>query len=77
MWISKKKYKELIDENQYLKVSLDSQKSLCNYLAQRLGILSNENKNMEQELQQLKVQYADEVKKNFELANYLSEMNNK
>lgn len=73
MWIGRKKYKELISENQCLQEYLDSRRSFCNALVEDNKILIDKNKSMAEELEQLKVKYADEVKKNFELSSYLSE----
>jgi hypothetical protein len=39
-------------------------------------VLSIKNEGMEEQLEELKIKYADEVKKNFELASYLSGINN-
>ena len=73
MWISRKKYEELISENKYLQKYLDSRRSLCDMLIKDNKILVDKNESMTKELEQLKVKYADEVKKNFELSSYLLE----
>lgn len=73
MWISRKKHKELIDENEYLRKLKDDFKISLNYLSEVNSRLTNDNRSLGKELEQLKVKYADEVKKNFELASYLSE----
>jgi hypothetical protein len=73
MWVDRKKYKELIDENERLRELKDDFKVSLNCLSEDNRELTNENRSLRKELEQLKVKYADEVKKNFELANYLSE----
>lgn len=73
MWISREKYKELISENQYLEKCLSSRGSMCGVLIENNKILLDKNKSMTKELEQLKVKYSDEVRKNFELSSYLSE----
>lgn len=73
MWISRKKHKELIDENEYLRKLKDDFKISLNCLSEVNSRLTNDNRSLGKELEQLKVKYADEVKKNFELASYLSE----
>lgn len=76
MWVGRKKYKELIDENERLRKLKDDFKISLNYLSENNNGLRSENRNLRKELEQLKVKYADEVKKNFELASYLSENKN-
>ena len=73
MWVSRKKHKELIDENECLRRLKDNFKISLNCLSEHNNRLTTENRSLRKELKQLKVKYADEVKKNFELASYLSE----
>lgn len=73
MWISRKEYKRLIDENQSLKESVDRGRILYRDFGERNVMLLNENMKLSKEVEQLKVKYADEVNKNFKLASYLSE----
>ena len=73
MWISRKEYKKLIDEKQSLKDSLDNARIIYRDFGERNTILLNENMRLRNEVEELKVKYADEVKKNFELASHLSE----
>lgn len=73
MWISRKEYKRLIDENQSLEKSVQYKGIIYRELAERNVILSNENMMLRKEVDQLKVKYADEVEKNYKLASYLSE----
>ena len=76
MWISKKKYQELIDENQRLMDLKNNYLYSLDCSEENNKILSEKNKKLEQQIEQLKVKYADEVNKNFELANYLSKIKN-
>lgn len=73
MWISKKEYKKLMDEKQSFEQIAQYRSILCRELAERNAILVEENIGLEKEVDQLKIKYADEVHKNFELASYLSE----
>lgn len=72
MWISKKEYKKLMDEKQSFEQTAQYRSILCRELAERNSILVAENMRLEKEVDQLKVKYADEVYKNFELASHLS-----
>ena len=72
MWISKKEYKKIMDERQSFKQSMEHRGILYRDFAERSTILLNENDRLRKEIEQLKVKYADEVLKNFELANHLS-----
>ena len=73
MWISRKEYKRLIDENHSLEESVEYKRIIYQDLAERNTTLLNENMRLSKEIEQLKVKYADEVNKNFELASHLSE----
>ena len=76
MWISRKKYETLISEKASFVDRTRSQETLLrNYCQRNMGLLT-ENKNLREQLEQLKTKYVDEVRKNFELANYLSETKN-
>ena len=73
MWISRKEYDKLIDEKKSLADRVLSEDSMLRrYLIDEQHFLS-ENANLREQLDELKVKYADEVRKNFELASYLSE----
>ena len=76
MWISREEYNKLVDKNEKLKESLDGVRLLHWRLWEENQILLSQNKSMQEQVEQLKVKYADEVKKNFELASYLSGTNN-
>ena len=76
MWISRGKYKELTDENKYLRGIKDDFKISLNCLSEQNSVLISENRSLRKELNQLKIKYVDEVKKNFELASYLSDNKN-
>lgn len=76
MWISRKEYKKLIEEKQSIEQSAEYRGILYRDLAERNVTLLNENTILSKQLEELKVKYADEVKKNFELASYLSENKN-
>lgn len=73
MWISKKEYKKIIDEKQSFEKSAEYRGILYRNFAERNTMLSNENDRLREEIEQLKIKYANEVNKNFELASYLSE----
>ena len=74
MWIRRKEYDKLIDEKQYFVQDAKNKDTLYRNYAQRYRDLLYENANLREQLEQLKVKYADEVRKNFELASYLSEI---
>ena len=76
MWISRKKYEELVGDNERLRKSLENRLIFNNMIVDTSKRLLDENKSMRSCVEELKVKYADEVKKNFELANYLSENKN-
>ena len=73
MFGMRKKVKALICENEYIREGQDSLRRMIGRYCDDIKMLTNDNINLRQELEQLKVKYADEVKKNFELASYLSE----
>ena len=74
MWISRKKYEELINKNEYITRARDRLRCTCDATIQTNMFLLDENERMKKRIEELKVKYADEVKKNFELASYLSEV---
>ena len=76
MWISRKKYKELINENCCLRKVKDDFRASINYLSKESKRLIEYNENLRKELEQLKVEYSNEVNKNFELSSYLSKNKN-
>ena len=74
MWISRDKYDRL--------VAIEERYNHCQWeefvsgaRMERCFQTEEENKKLREELKELKIKYTDEVKKNFELANILSEMN--
>ena len=74
MWIRRKEYDKLIDEKQYFVQDAKYKDTLCRDYVRSYRDLLYENENLREQLKQLKVKYADEVRKNFELASYLSEI---
>lgn len=76
MWISREEYNKLVDKNKELQESLDSVRCLHRRMLEENQILLSQHKSIQEQIEQLKVKYADEVKKNFELASYLSGTNN-
>ena len=76
MWISRKEYDKLMDEKKSLIADVRYKNTMWrNYYKKHDDILI-ENARMREQLDELKVKYADEVRKNFELASYLSETKN-
>lgn len=76
MWISRKKYNELINENCCLRKVKDDLRASIHYLSKESKRLIEYNENLRKELEQLKVEYSNEVNKNFELSSYLSKNKN-
>lgn len=73
MWISRKEYEQLTTRNKSLAQSVDGYAMMHHNLSDRNEALLHENAKLRKEIEQLKVKYADEVNKNFELASHLSE----
>lgn len=76
MWISKTEYERLIKvEKDYKNERQISYHNNQRYRDMLLCCdrLITENHNLKNDIEQLKVKYADEVKKNFELASYLTD----
>ena len=76
MWISRKEYENLMEENELLQRNIERRRITGLDLIEQNQILLKENLRMKKQLEELQVKYADEVKKNFELASYLSENKN-
>ena len=73
MWISKQEYKKLTNEILGLKASLESAIDNRNLIAELLQRYMNNNESLAEQLEELKVKYTDEVQKNFELAQCMSQ----
>lgn len=76
MWISKTEYERLVKiEEDYAceKQSADHNRQRYRDMVCYCNKLATENYNLKNDIEQLKVKYADEVQKNFELASYLTE----
>ena len=76
MWISKVEYERLMQvEKDYASERQISYHKSEQYKGMLLTVdrLITENHNLKNDIEQLKVKYADEVKKNFELASYLAQ----
>lgn len=73
MWISRKEYDKLMEEKKSLIENEHYKDLMWRRYFQDVQNLTVENANLREQLEQLKVKYADEVRKNFELASYLSE----
>lgn len=73
MWISRKEYDKLMDEKKSLIEDVRYKDTMWRNYYQKHADILIENARMREQLDELKVKYADEVRKNFELASYLSE----
>ena len=73
MWISKKEYNKLMDEKKTLVDTVCNKTEQVRNYHQLYVDLLKDYEQMREQLKELQIKYTDEVRKNFELASYLSE----